>query len=273
MDTQKVPRGMDKSMVVVGMPLSAIIQDQLENSYCPVATLSMGAELKGTSCMPEGEPALKCKKKTISEDDVLSGNFLILFAHPEALSSSIGQRILSKMGRNNMLRGLILDEAHQGLNGHWEKIRPGMLRKVFSQQVHLVPSSPIAAMTATLTEPELETVIKLAGQKKQPLVISDGPIQRNHKIVVLRQPTNQVPLQGRTDTTKGTLVPGLLQLLCLLILDKFVEVVKNGEPFRPFKKTIIFFRYYIFTQTTSHNNILPNHFFHVIFIFSFLLSS
>ena len=76
MDTQKVPRGMDKSMVVVGMPLSAIIQDQLENSYCPVATLSMGAELKGTSCMPEGEPALKSKKKTISEDDVLSGNFL-----------------------------------------------------------------------------------------------------------------------------------------------------------------------------------------------------
>ena len=78
MDTQKVPRGMDKSMVVVGMPLSAIIQDQLENSYCPVATLSMGAELKGTSCMPEGEPALKSEKKTISEDDILSGNFLIL---------------------------------------------------------------------------------------------------------------------------------------------------------------------------------------------------
>ena len=172
-----------------------------------------------------------------------------------------------------MLRGLILDEAHQGLNGHWEKIRPGMLRKVFSQQVHLVPSSPIAAMTATLTEPELETVIKLAGRKKQPLVISDGPIQRNHKIVVLRRPTNQVPLQGRTDTTKGTLVPGLLQLLCLLILDKFVEVVKNGEPFRPFKKTIIFFRYYIFTQTTSIYNFLPNNFFHVIFIFSFLFSS
>ena len=131
----RMKEGCHKQMIVVAEPLISIISGQLDNQLCPVATLSGGAELKGTTCSPVGEPCLTSGGQQITEDMPFSGQFAILFAGPEALASSLGQRSLRRLGRAGLLAGLVLDEVHQGLEGHWEKFRPGMVRKVFSQQV------------------------------------------------------------------------------------------------------------------------------------------
>ena len=54
---RKMPGG-EGAMVVVGMPLSNIISQQLKNSLCPILTMSMGADITGTSCEATGKASL-----------------------------------------------------------------------------------------------------------------------------------------------------------------------------------------------------------------------
>ena len=112
---------------------------------------------------------------------------------------------------------------------------------MFSARVHARPGSPIAAFTATLTPTEKEKVIKVAGKQGEMIVIAEGPISNQGKICILKRPTSQCPFKGKT-TESGKWVPGLQQLLQLLVLDRFVELVKRGPPFEGFHRTIIFFR-------------------------------
>ena len=86
------------------MPLSLIISQQLENSWCPVLSMSMGGHLTGVG---EGGPV------AVTLDEALSGKFLITFLHPEATSTDFGQLFLRSLAREGMIRGLIVDEAHQ----------------------------------------------------------------------------------------------------------------------------------------------------------------
>ena len=116
-----------------------------------------------------------------------------------------------------------------------------MCRKVFSVRVHAQPGSPIAAFTATLTPAEQAKVIKVAGRQGRMLVVAQGPISQQGKICILRRPPSQCSFKGETKES-GKWVPGLLQLLQRLILDKFVEVVNRGLPYQDFHRTIIFFR-------------------------------
>ena len=125
--------------------------------------------------------------------------------------------------------------------GHWDSIRPGMLRKVLNVKIHATPASPVAAFTATITEDEVKTVQGLVGRNRQLLVIGDGPIMSHHKIVMIRRPSSQVHLLG-SSTARGTFQPGLLHLLRVLLLDRFVSCVRGGRPFGNFKRAIIFFR-------------------------------
>ena len=46
----------------------------------------------------------------------------------------------------------------QGLEGHWESFRPGLLKLILSTKVHMVRGSPICVLTATITSVELEKV-------------------------------------------------------------------------------------------------------------------
>ena len=115
-------------MVVVGMPLSNIITQQLQNSYCPILTLSMNAEVSGTNCEATGAASLSNSGQKISNADAVSGCYFLLFTHPEALDSSEGQVLLRELSKKGLIRGVVADEVHQGLAGHWESFRPGMLR-------------------------------------------------------------------------------------------------------------------------------------------------
>ena len=239
--------GNEGSVVVVAMPLSAIISQQLSNPFCGVLTLTMNAQISGTSCEAVGEARISTSEESQSdcEDELLrqltSKQFVLVFTHPEALSTKKGLKLLKALSRHRLLNGLIADEIHQGLSGHWEQFRPGMLRSVFSARVHAVPGSPVAAFTATITPLEKEQVVKMAGRQGRMLVVAEGPVNDHAKIVTLRRPTSQVPFLGRL-MSDGTRQAGLLDLLRLLILDRFVATVKHGRPYPEFKKTMIFFR-------------------------------
>ena len=105
-----------------------------------------------------------------------------------------------------------------------------MLRKVLNVKIHAAPGSPVAAFTATITEDEVQAVQGLVGRNRQLLVIGDGPIMSHQKIVMLRRPSSQVDLLGST-SAGGTFQPGLLHLLRVLLLDRFVSCVRGGLPF------------------------------------------
>ena len=258
---RKIP-GNENSLVIVAMPLTAIIQQQLANPYCPILTLSMKAQVSGDSFEAVGEANMSSSgsEQPESEGDavslLLSGRYVLLFTHPEALSTKRGFSLLKALKRHKMLRGIVADEVHVGMAGHWEQFRPGMLRPVFSARVHAVPGSPVGAFTATITKAEKDKVLEMAGRKGRMLVLAQGPLGDYCKIVTVRRPPSQVPFLGKV-TVDGGRQPGLLDLLRLLFLDKFVEGVKDGHPISPLlKKTIIFFRSgdvmtYVFSWLTS----------------------
>ena len=240
--------GNESSLVIVAMPLSAIIQQQLSNPYCPIITLSMTAQVSGATSEAVGEAQFCSSGSAQPENDgdlmvqLQSKLYVLLFTHPEALATRKGLTLLKFLARNKMLHGIIADEIHQGMAGHWELFRPSMLRPVFSARVHAVPVSPIGAFTATITPTEKEKVVEMAGRRGRMIVIAQGPVNDHAKIVTLRRPTSQVPFLGRV-MADDSRQAGLLDLLRLLILDKFVAVVKGGqEGWSSFKKTMIFFR-------------------------------
>ena len=108
------------SIALVGMPLSAIINDQHKNMFnCDVATLSMGAQIKGTSLEAVGDVTLRDggvssssamvsgrtqMTSNLSEEDILSGRFCLLFSHPEAFASKSGQKLLRALSRKNFIK-------------------------------------------------------------------------------------------------------------------------------------------------------------------------
>ena len=228
----------DGGIVLVSMPLTMLIQAQLSNPYgCKIATLSMAAEVTGTSCQARGVANLSCAGEHMSDEELVSNkDFLLLFFHPEAAHEERGRRLLRQL--RDRIGGLIIDEVHLGLSNHWEVFRPGMMRKVMNIKAYMGAGAPLAVFSATLTEEELKDVITIAGRKKTMAVVASGPLHNNTKICILKRPSSQVPVLG-DDDAKGREVPGLLHLLRRLVLDKFVAAVKAGLPFH---KTIIFFK-------------------------------
>ena len=199
-----------------------------------VATLSMSASLNGTTAEGGSEP-ISLGQLSANSD------FNLLFGYPEAFASDAGQHLLRTLGQAGRIFGVFIDEAHLGLPGHWESFRPGLLKMMFQVKVHATFLAPLAIFSATITESERKEVLKLAGRKKPIVTLSVGPVQTNHKVCVVKRPTSQVPFLGKKDA-RGRQVPGLLALLRRLVLDDFVAAVRNGPPFLPFHKCIIFFR-------------------------------
>ena len=110
-----------KGLVVVGMPLSSLILEQHKNALTvPILTLSMGSNIQGSVVEATGQPTLSgyggggCISEDISVEEVCSGKYGLLFAHPEALAARPGQEILRRMAKENMIHAVMVDEVHQG---------------------------------------------------------------------------------------------------------------------------------------------------------------
>ena len=72
------------------------------------------------------------------------------------------------------------------------------------------------------------------------VLVAQGPIQAHFKICAVQRPSSQVDFLGDI-TPQGVLRPGLLHLLRLLVLDRFLAALKAGS-LDSFPKTIVFFR-------------------------------
>lgn len=228
-----IRRQKPKALVVVGQPLSALIAEQHRNPLgVPVLALSMGGNLRGSL----GQVSTSPPSEDVLLDAACSGAYAVFFGHPEAFDSKLGQEILQRLAQEDLICAVLVDEVHQGMQGHWDKIRPGMIRKVLNVRVHASPESPLACFTATITEEEVQTIQGLVGKSRQLRVIGDGPIMSHHKLVMVRRPSSQVEFLGSASA------PGLLQLLRVLLLDRLVRDVRGGRPYGNFKKAIIFFR-------------------------------
>ena len=216
------------------MPLSLVIDQQFENKYCPVLTMSMGGQILGSD--EQGHPI------PISMEEALSGKFLVLFCQPEGTATDPGQKFLRNLARGDHICGLFVDEVHQGLDGHWESIRPLLLKNILNTKVYMSRGAPICIMTATITLEELTKVIGMIGRKKEPLLVAAGPILSHTKICCVRRPSSSVHLLGRTKAD-GSHQPGDLAYLRTIVLDDFIRTVQHGMmPYTGFPRTIVFFR-------------------------------
>ena len=128
---RKIP-GNENSLVIVAMPLSAIIQQQLSNPYCPILTLSMKAQVSGDSFEAVGEAKVSSSgsEQPESEGDAVkllqSGRYVLLFTHPEALSTKRGFMLLKALSRSKILRGIVADEVPEvNISTHSVKIITG----------------------------------------------------------------------------------------------------------------------------------------------------
>ena len=121
------------------------------------------------------------------------------------------------------------------MEGHWDVIRPGMIRKVLNVKIHARPDAPVAAFSATVTEAEVELIQGLMGRNRRLQLIGNGPVLNNHKVMMIRRPPSQAGLLGSEDKHQ----PGLLDLLRVLVLDRLVICTKGGKPFDHFEKSII----------------------------------
>ena len=238
MAIRKLPNGYrglpntNKSLVLAGMPLTLIMKQQLENSLCPVAMLTMDGQMFDST------------GKVVTNEKFVSGHFSVLFTHPEALSTDGGRSRLRVLRKEKMLFGLIQDEFHQGQEDHWGSFRVRMLEAFFDAQAHMVHGSPLGALSATATHSEVDQVIACFGRRKKPAIkICEGPILPHHKICIVRRPSSQVPLLGKSMTIHGKITKrlGLLDLLRRIALDEFLNCVKM-EQLQQFKKTVILFR-------------------------------
>ena len=110
-------RAESKGLVIVGMPLSLIISQQLNNPWCPVLTMSMGGQLMGLD--NKGEAV------TITLGEALSGTYCAVFMHPESTTTETGQKLLRGLAKEDLILGLFVDEVHQvcahyeGSHGPW----------------------------------------------------------------------------------------------------------------------------------------------------------
>ena len=98
------------SLVVVGMPFPAFPISSDENKLgCKVATLSMSARRRGNYLEAVGDVTLgEVEEETdhqVCEADFLSGNFSLLFTHPEALSSQAGHKLLRDLAKRSFIKG------------------------------------------------------------------------------------------------------------------------------------------------------------------------
>ena len=132
-------------------------------------------------------------------------------------------------------------KCREHINTLGRKDKLTFLKHILEQwcYLHLFCSYFHLSFIAAVQE-EVLVVKGLMGQKKETVIVADGPLQSNHKICLIRRPSSQVDILG--DVRRGIFQPGLLHLLRLIVLDRFVACVRRGRPFGAFKKCMLFFR-------------------------------
>ena len=101
-----------------------------------------------------------------------------------------GQALVRILQKRGMIVFNCIDELHQGLDDHWSKIRPEMKSVMARLRIFSQPGAPVVAMSATVTEEEVTSMVKNLGLREKPVILRASPVQDHHKYVVIKRPPN-----------------------------------------------------------------------------------
>ena len=105
-------------------------------------------------------------------------------------------------------------------------------------RIYSAKDAPALAMTATATEEDIQSMVKILGFRDKPVILRASPIQDHIKYCVIKRPPNVNGMDGNESST-GSMEPGLLTLLDRLYLSKYVEMTRLNHPV---KKCLMLFR-------------------------------
>ena len=69
-----------------------------------------------------------------------------------------------------------VDELHQGLDDHWSNIRPEMQTVMGRLGIFSEPDAPVLAMSATVTDAEVVSIIKSLRLRQKPEILRSSPV-------------------------------------------------------------------------------------------------
>ena len=215
---EKEPRG----VTLLVQPLTGLQREVALKANA--AVLSMAQEL---TVMEENDVGVKAEL-SCSLEDLIAGKYSVLIGHPESFTTALGQRILAELQLKSLILMVVLDEFHQGCEGHWMSFRPQMLRISCGLRVFARKNASVIAMTATAEQKDIRSLVDMLGLRTKPVVIAANPVQEYQKFSVLQRPSNCYGLLGKLDK-KGNLKPGLWQLLERLYLGQFLRDLNMGH--------------------------------------------
>ena len=214
--------------VIITQPLDGLLMQSLQNSICKSASISMGGEVE--------YGGVRSGRLSHDLDYILSEEVEVIFGHPESFATPVGKQVLAELERRGKIKLIVFDEVHTLL--HWSGFREDILRLSASIRAY-APSAPVCIMSATVTTPELRTLIKSLDLTPNPVLLANSPLQSHIKISFLRRPPNVFGVSGVEDEDGQVTRPGLIQMLERIYFDKmFADQAAGKEP----KKAVIFFR-------------------------------
>ena len=216
-------------LIVMFVPLTGILHELLDSDHTVTAIITMNGQMFGR----EGE-----RRVAVKEEDIFSGKFSRLVMHPETLKNSNVENMMLKLKLNEQVIGVIIDEFHIILPGHWSSFRPGMEEQTARLRVFLRKGAPTGALSATATKEEASMTAETLGLRNEPVILAETPLQNHFKYILLHRPSDNYGFEGFTDMNKKYHA-GLLDQLKIIYIDEFVRcILNNQEP----KHGIIFFR-------------------------------
>ena len=218
-------------LVVIFVPLSGIMDEMLENPKISTAAVSMTGQVFSIGSNGEG-------RELVTEEDILSGKFVRLVMHPEALKNSNVEKIMLQLKQKQKVIGAFIDEFHVIQPQHWASFRPDMEEQTARLRVFLRKRAPTGALSATAAQADVDMVVGILGLKGEPVVLAQSPLQSQHKFILLQRPSDNYGFEGYLDKN-NKFHPGLMDQLRVIYIDEYVRSILSGqEP----KHAIIFFR-------------------------------
>ena len=216
-------------LTVMFVPLTGIIWELFDNEKIPTIAVDIGGQMYGKK---NGLRVL------LSEDDVLSGDYVRMIMHPESLMNNQVEALMLKLKINQRILGVFIDEFHIMLPMHWQSFRPEMEEQTGRLRVFLRKGAPTGALSATATQDDVSMTIQILGLKSEPVLLAENPLQSHFKFVMLHRQSDNYGFDGYMDLNRNY-HPGLLDQLKLIYIDEYVRCIEEKQEPKP---AIIFFR-------------------------------
>ncbi|XP_060599722.1 ATP-dependent DNA helicase RecQ-like [Ruditapes philippinarum] len=212
----KVKYNLVSSVCIILTPLNSIMMDQI-NSLKKQGIDACWLDFDCQSGQALADDISDDEEDTVPQgqgvvinvplEDIITGKFTLVYAHPEALlSTGKGTYLLSAMERKSIISCIAIDEAHMILE--WGNDFRKDFSKIGSDILARFTDIPVMVFTATAS-PDAQTKICKSLQLKNPKIVSMNPDRTNIKYTKIERP----PSSNTQDHLDEILEPMVNQLL------------------------------------------------------------